>query len=250
MSGVKTNGIVIRQTDFGEGDRMLWVFTEDYGIIKAVGRGARKSKNRTGSSGQFLCYGEFDFFCGGDIWRLNSFSPREAFEPLQYDFVKLSLCSYFSELALIFLDCFNPDKTALRLFLNTLYACAYKSVSLKSAKLSFELKLLCLMGFRPKTDVCSSCGAEEIYGIDILSNGVLCRDCMTPSCISLSADSLLFLRYILCCDIKKLFAYRIPEEAEAELAYIAEKYLKHYAEREIKSLEYYKKLTQRIPPKI
>lgn len=241
MAGVKTNGIVIKQTDFGEGDRMLWIFTEDFGIVKAVGRGARKSKNKSGSSGQFLCYGEFDFFCGGEIWNLNAFSPKEAFEPVQYDFSKLALCNYFSELILIFLDYANPDKMVLRLFLNTLYACAYKNISQKTLKLAFELKLLCLTGFCPKIDACSNCGDEEIYAFDLLENGVLCKNCKNASCITITNESLLFLRYIICCDIKKLFAYEIPHDTEAELSYIAERYLKYHADREIKSLDYYKK---------
>lgn len=242
MAGVRTNGIVIRQSDFGEGDRMLLIFTEDFGIVKAVGRGARKAKAKSGSSGQFLCYGEFDFFCGGDIWNINSFSPKEDFEPLQYDFLRLALCNYFSELVLIFLDCHNPDKMVLRLFLNTLYACAYKNISIKTLKLAFELKLLCLTGFSPKADVCISCGEKEVYAFDILSNGVLCKNCKNASCITITGDSLLFLRYIVCCDIKKLFSYKIPKDTEAELSYISERYLLHHADREIKSLDYFKKL--------
>lgn len=239
MAGVRTNGIVIKQSDFGEGDRMLHIFTEDFGIIKAVSRGARKLKSKSGSSSQFLCYGAFDFFCGGEIWNINSFTPKESFEPLQYDFVKLSLANYFCELCFIFLDYQNPDKMILRLFLNTLYACAYKEVSPKSLKLSFELKILCFSGFHPKTDCCS-CSNEEIYAFDIVSGNVTCKDCNTPTSITITQESLLFFRYIVCCDVKKLFSYKIPKESESELAYIAEKFLLRHADKDIKSLEYYK----------
>lgn len=242
MAGVKTRGIVIKQSDFGEGDRMLHIFTEDFGIIKAVGRGARKIKSKSGSSGQFLCYGTFDFFCGGEIWNINSFSPEEAFEPLQYDFLKLALANYFCELCLIFLDYQNPDKMTLRLFLNTLYACAYKEISLKSLKLSFEIKLLCFSGFRPKIDSCV-CGDEDIYAFDISSGNLVCRACRTSTSVTIEEESLLFFRYIVCCDIKKLFSYKIPDGAESELSYIAEKFLLQHAEQDIKSLDYYKKLS-------
>lgn len=241
MAGVKTNGIVIKQSDFGEGDRMLWVFTEDFGIIKAVGRGARKFKSKSGSSGQFLCYGEFDFFCNGEIWNINSFTPKEAFEPLQYDFKKLALANYFSELTFIFLDFANQDKIMLRLFLNTLYACAYKDINLKLIKLAFELKTLSLNGFLPKIDNCSFCGEEKITAFDIISGGVVCRECEGETSIKISEESLLFFRYLICCDIKKMFLYEIPEQVISELAYISERYLKHHADREIKSLDYYKK---------
>ena len=77
MAGIKTNGIVIKQTDFGEGDRMLWVFTEDFGIVKAVGRGARKIKSKSGSSSQFLCYGDFNLYPSNkDIYNINSITAK------------------------------------------------------------------------------------------------------------------------------------------------------------------------------
>lgn len=242
MAGVKTNGIVIKQTDFGEGDRMLWIFTENFGIIKAVGRGARKLKSKSGSSGQFLCYGEFDLFHGGEIRSLNSFTPKEAFEPLQYDFKKLALANYFSELVLIFLDLENADKLTLRLLLNTLYALAFKEIPLKTIKLAFEIKLLCLNGFSPKIDTCCSCDNTEIFAFDILTGGVLCKTCIKETSITLSKESLMFLRYIVCCDVKKMFAYEMPESVMNELSYISERYLKHHADREIRSLDYFKKL--------
>ena len=243
MAGIKTSGIVIKQSDFGEGDRMLHIFTEDFGIIKAVSRGARKIKSKSGSSSQFLCYGTFDLFCGGEIRNVNSFTPKEAFEPLQYDFLKLALANYFAELAMIFLDYENPDKMILRLFLNTLFACAYKNLIKKTLKLAFELKMLCFTGFFPKVDCCTSCGSDKIFAFDIASGGVVCKDCNTATAVTLTDESLLFLRYIVCCDMKKLFSYEIPADTEAELSYIAERFIKQHADREIKSLDYYKKLT-------
>ncbi len=243
MAGVKTNGIVIKQADFGEGDRMLWIFTEDFGIIKAVGRGARKLKSKSGSSSQFLCYGEFDFFCGGDIWNINSFSPKEAFEPLQFDFKKLALCNYFAELCLIFLDYSNPDKMVLRLFLNVLFACAYREIDLKVIKLVFELKIMTFSGFRPGIDSCGNCGEEKVVYFDISSGSVLCKSCKRETSVEIKEESLLFLRYFVCCDIKKMFGYIVPEDIASELSYITERYIKHHADREIKSLEYYKKFS-------
>ena len=240
MAGVRTKGIVIKQSDFGEGDRMLWIFTEDFGIIKAVGRGSRKLKSKSGSSLQFLCYGEFDFFCGGEIWNVNSFSPEESFEPLQYDFKKLALCNYLAELTFVFLDLANPDKLTLRLFLNTLFACAYKDIPLNAIKLIFEFKLLCFNGYTPHIENCVFCGSSDISAFSVSANGCVCKSCELNTSIKIEDESLSFLKYILCCDIKKMFAYKIPENVISELSYICERYILHHADREIKSLNYYK----------
>lgn len=243
MAEVKTPGIIVKQYDYGEGDRMLWIFTEDFGIVKAVSRGARKLKNKSGSAVQFLCYGEFAFYCGGEVWNINSFIPLESFEPIQYDFKALALCSYFAELCCILLDFNNPDILMLRLLLNTLYTCAYKkNVDIRLIKSVFELKAMSFSGFSPFIKCCQNCGSEKVSGFDIPSNGTLCKECKRASTIEISEDSLACLRYIISCDIKKMFMYSFPENVILELCYISERYVKHMLDREIKSLDYFKLL--------
>ena len=34
MAEIRARGIIIKQSDYGEGHRMLTVFTEEYGIVK------------------------------------------------------------------------------------------------------------------------------------------------------------------------------------------------------------------------
>ncbi len=243
MAEVKTRGLILKQYDYGEGDRMLWIFTEDFGIVKATGRGVRKMKNKSGSATQFLCYGDFTFFCNGDIWSLNSFVPSENFEPLQYDFKKFALCTYFAELCCILLDFGNPDYMMLRLILNTLYTCAYKkNVDIRLIKLVFEFKAMSYSGFSPFIKACFNCGDENTFGFDILSNGALCKNCKKPSTIELSRQSFICMRYIIACDVKKMFIYSFPENVLCELSYTAERYVKHHLEQEIKSLDYFKSL--------
>lgn len=46
MAEIRARGIIIKQSDYGEGHRMLTVFTEEYGIVKAVSYGVKKSKSK------------------------------------------------------------------------------------------------------------------------------------------------------------------------------------------------------------
>lgn len=242
MSHEKSNGIIIKQSDFGDGDRMLSVFTEDFGIIKAVGRGAGKTKGGASSSSQFLCYGEFQFYSGGEIWNINSFTPKEDFSPLQYDIKKLALATYFAELTYLLLDYKNTDKATLRLLLNTLYALSYKNVSEKHAKLVFELKSLSLNGFLPRVYECIFCGEKNISAFDIKHSGTVCKSCEHETSVKIEELSLSYLRFVLCCEQKKMFSVDIPDKTLDELSYISERYLKNHIDANIKSLDYYKKL--------
>ena len=44
MAEIRARGIIIKQSDYGEGHRMLTVFTEEYGIVKAVSYGVKNQR--------------------------------------------------------------------------------------------------------------------------------------------------------------------------------------------------------------
>lgn len=50
MYSSKTEGIVVRSYDFGEGHRIVVLFTDKYGKIKAVAKGSRKIRSKYGAS--------------------------------------------------------------------------------------------------------------------------------------------------------------------------------------------------------
>jgi DNA repair protein RecO (recombination protein O) len=46
LSLVKCNGVVIKTLDYKENDKLVWLYTDNYGKITTVARGAKKSKNK------------------------------------------------------------------------------------------------------------------------------------------------------------------------------------------------------------
>ena len=51
----RSEAIVLRRTDFGEADRLLTLYSRDFGKIKAIAKGARKPQSRkTGHVEQFM----------------------------------------------------------------------------------------------------------------------------------------------------------------------------------------------------
>lgn len=240
----KTTGVIIKQSDFGEGHRMLWIFTKMYGIVKAVAHGAEKTKSKNGGSTQFLSYCEFEFFDNGDVWNIKSVSPKDSFWPIQEDITKLALCTYFADLIYYSLDLHNPDDNILRLFLNTLYGCAYKNIPQKTIKLIFETKLMYLSGLLPAPGGCINCGIDEnLLYFDKLSGGIVCRDCGGKSShVSINEETYKVHYLIVYCDLKKMFSYILPENSVKELSLLMENYILSAIDKNIKSLEYYKNI--------
>lgn len=239
MANIKVKGLIIRQSDYGQGHRMLTVFTDEYGIIKAVSYGARRTRSTQSAASQFLCYGDFDLYKGGgEISSINRIDSIENFYPIHEDLAKLSLCTYFAEITCAILDYNNPDPNVLRLLLNMLYACAYRNIPLRTLKLVYELRLMTLGGYMPQVHSCIRCSsAEQLEAFDLAAGGVLCRKCGGGSQV-LSPEALNVLRYILACPDKKILSFAAGPAALEQLGALSEAYLKMHLDKPFASLAY------------
>ncbi|HDU1200630.1 TPA: DNA repair protein RecO, partial [Listeria monocytogenes] len=58
----KCEGIVIRQTSYRESDKIVRMYTREFGKIGVVARGAKKTKSRLAAVTQLFTNGYFTFF--------------------------------------------------------------------------------------------------------------------------------------------------------------------------------------------
>ena len=240
MSNITARGIIIKQSDYGEGHRMLSIFTEEYGIIKAVKYGAKSTKNRDSASSQFLCYGDFDLYVSNkDAANINSITAIDSFFPVVEDIHRLSLCVYLADLTYAILGLNNPDERLLRVFLNCVYALAYKNEPTKKVKAVYELKLMSIGGYMPQLSECS-CGNGTIKGFDIDAGEVVCQNCVKPGTIILSPNTYKALWYIINCNDKKILSFNGNDRLFEEIGKISERYALTHLEKDFSSLDYYK----------
>lgn len=238
-------GLVIKQTDYGEANRMLTIFTDEYGIIKAAAHGAKRTKSRQSASTQFLTYAEFTFYINsGDVWNISAAQTIDSFFPIHEDIEKLSLATYFSELAFACLDLQNPDNEMLRLLLNTLYAMAYKKVAPAIAKPVFEMKSIALAGFEPVVDYCIACGgAEQLTSFSVQDGGAVCKKCAKPHDLNLNPSTRQMAQFVLKAPPAKIFSFVVDDAVAAQASFIFEKYAALMLDYEFESLAYYKKIS-------
>ncbi|MDU3722825.1 MAG: DNA repair protein RecO, partial [Clostridium celatum] len=70
LSLVKTKGVIIKSIDYKENDKLIWAYTEEVGKITFIARGAKKSKSKNLSITLPLCFGEYVFFKGKNLYNL------------------------------------------------------------------------------------------------------------------------------------------------------------------------------------
>lgn len=244
-SNIITKGIVLKQSNYGEADRMLTVFTAEYGIIKVAARGVRRMNSRRSAAAQFLCYSDFELFMSkSEVATANNITVIDVFYPAQEDIAVLSLFTYISDLVIAGLGFSNPDERVLSLFLNTLYMCAYKKYNLSMAKTVFELRFMAYMGYVPMIAHCICCGGtDNIKHFDI-NGGVVCAECRSQAgkCIDMPEDVYHALCYILAAENKKMFAFKASEAVIRGVSKISEKYIETHLDKNFSSLQYFKNM--------
>ena len=176
MESIKTKGLIIKSSDYGETSRMITVFTEDMGIVSAGVYGAHSKKKGLGASSRIFTFGEFLFKESNGRLRADEIAVREGFFPLCEDIVKLSAAVYFADLAYAAVGMNNRDEGVLRLLLNTIYAMCYNDVEPDTAKTVYEFRLAAEGGYLPVLDYCAACSSSldgEIF-FDIERGVILC----------------------------------------------------------------------------
>jgi len=65
-----TEGIILKKKDFGEADRLFWIYTEKFGMIMASAKGIRLEKSKLRNNLSVCSFGEFAVISSRDFWRI------------------------------------------------------------------------------------------------------------------------------------------------------------------------------------
>ena len=74
-----TEGLVIKEMNVGESDRLVTLFTRDYGILKAFASGAKSIKSKKGAATSLLTYSNFTIQRKKETLRITEASPIALF---------------------------------------------------------------------------------------------------------------------------------------------------------------------------
>lgn len=235
MAIIKTNGIILAESNMGDYDKMVTILTPGYGKIGCAAKGARRPKSLLMAGTQFLCFGEYLLYKGGESYHINSCETIEMFYPIRTDLDKLKYAAHITKIMLEVTTENENSYRILQLFLNTLYMIAESEKDLEFILAVFKLRVVSILGFTPKIQDCIECKEKENIGyFSLKKNGLLCTSCgrLDPSCIKVCPSTVDAIRYILLASPKKLFSFDLPEDAKKELMLISKLYLNEKLERE------------------
>ncbi len=250
MAICKSEAVVTRSIRLGETSKIVWLYTKDFGKVKAVAKGARSAKNRFGSSLELFTHCSVVFYRKErrDLQLLSQSDTLRHFSVLETDVARFAFASASIELlnSMVIGEEANPP--LFQLLLDTLSSfedCPRQG--LRSVFWSFELKAAGLLGYRPELLRCSRCNKDgELRRFAPLKGGLVCHACSPRESesfeISLEARDL--LRRLQADDFSKVGTETPPSRLESEVDRIIEVFLQFHVDRlpGLKSLKLLKSL--------
>lgn len=184
---------------------------------------------------QFLCFGEYLLYKSGDNYRINSCETIEMFYNLRIDLDKIKYAAHITK---IIQDITNENENSykvLQLFLNTLYVISETDKNMDFILSIFKLKLLCILGFKPRIEECTTCGQKtNLTHFSIKDNGVKCIECfrVDKSAISITPSTYTALKYITSAPSKKLYNFTLKDQSLKELQLLTQLYFNEKLEKQ------------------
>ncbi len=221
-------GIVLRSMDYGEGNKIISLFTMELGKVSLMARGAKKVKSRHAAVTQLFTYGDFVFYKqSGHMGTLNSAEIIDAHHPLREDLHRSAFAAYLVEMT----DRMLGDEEGNPFMFEQLQASLKAIEEDKDMQIVthlYEMKMLALSGYLPVTDCCVSC--ESVQELGFFSpdmGGILCSRCSAkdPNSIPVSEGTAKLLRLFARMDIRRLGTIQVKSATKEQLKHCMKAYM-------------------------
>lgn len=243
---LRLEAVVLRHSDWGEADRLLWLYTLELGKIRAIAKGVRKIRSRKAGHLEPFTRASLLLAKGRDILLITQAEALDAFLPLREDLAGVTYASYVAELLDRFTYEEGENKPLYRLLVDTLTRLTTEADRDLVIRF-FELRLLDLVGFRPELFRCLGCG-EEIRAQDQYfsagEGGVLCPRCgeRAPGAQPISLDALKYMRHFQRSNFSEAKRARLSPETHRELENILQHYLTYLLEQRLNTPAFLRRL--------
>jgi DNA repair protein RecO (recombination protein O) len=258
----RTEGIVLRRSDFGEADRLLTVLTPERGKLRLVAKGARKPSSRKSGHVELFAHSQLLVAVGRDLDIITQAETIEPFVGLRRDLLRTSYAYYLAELVDAFLAEHDENRPMFELLRESLGRLSTEGkdegrsgesdleAALGLVARYFELHLLSLAGYQPQLFSCVGCGKPlepEVNYLSAADGGILCRDhgYDRVGTMELSVNALKVLRFLQTRDWETSRLLRLSTASREEVERALIDYITFHLERQVKSVEFMHRLQAR-----
>lgn len=239
----KTPAFVLHFLNYGEADRIVTFFTRDFGKVKGIAKGARRSRKRFANaiepfSHSMLLFSRRD---ENSLAIIEGCDVINHYPAIRADLGRTMTASYLIELA----DRFTAEgkrSTGIFQLLEGFLGLLEGGNGLEETTRFFELRLLKLSGYEPVLERCILCNTplDEIdaASFDAARGGIRCSHCGRgdQGCIPVSTGTIKTLLMGKKIETDRIGRLILSENALRESSQIFRHFIRYILGREPKSL--------------
>ena len=236
----KCSAIVLRQRKLGEADKIVTLYTAEFGKVDAVAKGVRRIKSRLAGHVEPLRHGSFMLARGRNLDIVTQVQSIESFQVLRDDLSKLSYALYAAELMDRATELRAENFDLYRLLLDTLRRFTERD-DLERILRYYEMRLLMQLGYKPELELCVVCGSElgegEVVRWAPSLGGAVCSSCK-PQEVSLTAlpqESLAAMRLLQSDAATVIDELVLDHETARDLERILRAAIHHALDQDVRS---------------
>ncbi|MCY4625926.1 MAG: DNA repair protein RecO [Chloroflexi bacterium] len=256
----KTEGVVLRQASSGEADRMLTVYTRDFGMLRLVARGLRRPNSRLAGHLEPLVHASLQLARGRGPDVVTGADTLHGHTALRSNLEGIARGLVCAEL----IDAFAPEEQAnpelFRLLLHALDMLNEGDGDLLLWHFAFHV--LALTGYMPELQQCVMCGRQVEPDEHLFTpglGGVVCSRCARGGdpggpqeragapLLPLSVNALKVMRFFRDHPYDEVRGLRIDGALSRELERVEGGDIRYLLEREVRSAEFLSRLSRLLP---
>lgn len=169
MKHYKTEGVVLRRRNFDEADKIITVFTKDYGKIKALAKGIRRINSRRAPYLELFNQVAIFLYQGKNFALITDVKVIKGFSGIRKDLKKVAGAFYISELVDKLTAEGQTNSQVYQLLVNCLNDLNHQSKDLPGWVKKFAAALCQELGFWPRNK------SAQNLDIDYFVEGIIER---------------------------------------------------------------------------
>lgn len=243
MQMVKTEGIIVGETNYSESSKILRILTKDYGLISIMSKGCRNLKSKLRGVSSKLIYADFElYYKENGISTLISADIKNTLRVIMTDIERISYASYL--LALTEQVYKQSREEEVYPLLVSILTKMNEGYDYQALTYIYELKLLTYLGIKPNIEGCSICGSKKsIVTISVKYGGYICQNCYHDGKIY-SSKVIQLIRMFQLVDVSGITKLEVKEEIKKEIDEFITEYYDEYSGLYLKSRSFLKNLVK------
>lgn len=241
MAIYKTQAIIIKRKNFGEADRLITLYTQKFGKIKAIAKGVRRSKAKMIGFMEPFYLLDLQLAEGKNLDIITSTILLNDFSNIRQKEKLLNQAYFMAEI----LDGLVREEVESEEIFNLLsnFLTVLNQEKDKLLLSFFSIKLLSMLGHQPEIYHCVKCHEKIKPGFNYFSSnigGILCENCFQYDlqAKNIFINTIKIMRLIIENNIEILDKLKLDNNTEKELQSILINYVQYILEKPIKSLRF------------